>query len=67
MVVMTIKDPWHSVNEHIYHNNLACKSGVGLNVNDVKYGTGDKRLCTLCERLNKAELTDIVDKKTADP
>jgi MIP family channel proteins len=46
--------PWHSVNSDVYHNNPYCNTGVSIEPENVLRGTGDKRLCEECERLNRA-------------
>ena len=46
--------PWHSVNSDVYHNNPYCNTGISIEPENVLRGTGDKRLCEECERLNRA-------------
>ena len=52
---MTYKSPWHSdkPNIDVYHNNTECNTGNNIEKENVKQGTGGKRLCTECENLNK--------------
>ena len=44
--------PWHSVAERIYHNNLQCRSGGAISDSARREGSGGKRLCEDCARLN---------------
>ena len=46
--------PWHSVNSEVYHNNPNCQTGSSIEPENILRGTGDKRLCEECERLNRA-------------
>lgn len=52
---MSIKTPWHSVKQNVYHNNSECKTGNNIEEENIRSGTGGKRLCWECARLNKAE------------
>ena len=45
---------WHSVNSDVYHNNPYCNTGISIEPENVLRGTGNKRLCEECERLNRA-------------
>jgi MIP family channel proteins len=45
---------WHSVNSEVYHNNPNCQTGNSIEPENILRGTGDKRLCEACERLNRA-------------
>jgi hypothetical protein len=44
--------PWHSTAERIYHNNTRCKLGMAIAADARREGSGGKRLCPECERLN---------------
>jgi MIP family channel proteins len=57
--------PWHSVNSDVYHNNPYCNTGISIEPENVLRGTGDKRLCEECERLNRAGAP--VDGLAGDP
>jgi uncharacterized protein (TIGR02271 family) len=46
--------PWHSVNSEFYHNNPNCQTGSSIEPENILRGTGNKRLCEECERLNRA-------------
>ena len=46
--------PWHSVNSEVYHDNPNCQTGSSIEPENILRGTGDKRLCKGCERLNRA-------------
>ena len=50
---MGYKSPWHSVKENIYHNNSECNTGNNIETENHRTGTGDKRLCDECARLNR--------------
>ena len=46
--------PWHSVNSDIYHNNPDCQTGGSIDPENIRPGTGGKRLCEECARLDNA-------------
>ena len=46
--------PWHSVNSDIYHDNPDCQTGGMIDPENIRPGTGGKRLCDECERLDHA-------------
>jgi MIP family channel proteins len=46
--------PWHSVNSDIYHNNPDCQTGGMIDPENIRQGTGGKRLCEECARLDPA-------------
>ena len=46
--------PWHSVNSDIYHDNPDCQSGGSIDPENIREGTGGKRLCEECARLDNA-------------
>lgn len=48
------KSPWHSVNAEVYHNNPNCNTGGNIEPENVQRGTGNKQLCSECQRLNTA-------------
>jgi hypothetical protein len=52
--VLRGEGPWHSVNSEIYHNNPNCQTGNRIEPENLRQGTGNKRLCEECERLNRA-------------
>jgi hypothetical protein len=51
---------WYSKREgtEVYHNNSLCTEVNNIEAYNVKEGTGGKRLCHHCERLNKEENFD---------
>ena len=52
---MTVgQDPWHSVNSDIYHDNPDCQTGGSIDPENIRPGTGGKRLCEECARLDNA-------------
>ena len=46
--------PWHSVNSDIYHDNPDCQSGGSIDPENIRQGTGGRRLCEECARLDNA-------------
>jgi hypothetical protein len=48
------KKSWHSVKSDVYHNNSDCNTGNNIERENKQPGTGNKRLCDECKRLNKA-------------
>jgi MIP family channel proteins len=46
--------PWHSVNSDIYHDNPDCQTGGMIDPENIRPGTGGRRLCEECERLDRA-------------
>ena len=46
--------PWHSVNSDIYHDNPECQTGTSIDPENIRPGTGGKRLCEECARLDRA-------------
>jgi MIP family channel proteins len=46
--------PWHSVNSDIYHDNPDCQTGGMIDPENIRQGTGGKRLCEECARLDRA-------------
>jgi MIP family channel proteins len=46
--------PWHSANSDIYHDNPNCQTGSSIAPENIRQGTGGKRLCEECARLNEA-------------
>jgi MIP family channel proteins len=46
--------PWHSVNSDIYHDNPHCQTGGSIDPENIRPGTGGRRLCEECERLDRA-------------
>jgi hypothetical protein len=46
--------PFHSkLDTAVYHNNSACTVGDNIESYNKESGTGGKRLCSGCERLNR--------------
>ncbi len=46
--------PYHSTKQDVYHNNTNCNTGNNIEREDLRSGTGGKRLCQECARLNRA-------------
>lgn len=51
---MSYKAPWYSIKEDVYHNNSNCKTGNNIEKENLRQGTGGKRLCTECKTLNES-------------
>jgi len=47
------KSPWHSAKGRVYHNNTECNTGNNIETENKRSGTGGKRLCHECNRLNR--------------
>jgi len=46
--------PWHSVKvPDIYHNNTNCNTGNNIERENLRQGTGGKRLCKECADPNR--------------
>ena len=47
--------PFHSKLEgiEVYHNNNECTLGNNIEHKNIKQGTGGKRLCKQCKKLNR--------------
>lgn len=43
---------WHSILRDVYHNNTACNTGNNIEREYLRLGTGNKRRCQECARLN---------------
>jgi len=52
---MQLPNSWYSakVETKVYHNNTSCTEGNNIETYNVREGTGGKRLCEHCNRLNK--------------
>lgn len=46
---------WHSKKRgtEVYHNNRKCTTGNNIESENLRSGSGGKRLCSECKRLNK--------------
>lgn len=49
---MPVTIPWHSVKETVHHNNTNCSAGTTMDPDYRRGGTGGKRLCDECKKLN---------------
>ncbi len=49
---MPQRSPWHSEKSDVYHNNTNCNTGNNIEKENVRPGTGGKKLCDECKRLN---------------
>jgi hypothetical protein len=53
---MSKTSPWHSVLEtDVYHDNTDCTKGNNIEEENLRSGTGEKRLCEECEMLDNKE------------
>lgn len=50
---MAIIDPWYSIEPQsdVHHENTDCTEGNNIEPENVRAGTGGRRLCDECERL----------------
>jgi len=44
-VALRGKNPWHSANSDVYHNNRNCQAGNSIAPENVQQGTSGKPLC----------------------
>lgn len=54
---MPITYPWHSVKPgtaNVHHNNTRCTEGNNIESYYRREGTGGRRLCDHCDRLNRS-------------
>lgn len=51
---MPKKSPWHSVLQHVHHDNTNCNTGNNIEKENLRAGTGLKPLCLECVRLGRA-------------
>jgi len=52
-LIMATTSPWHSIKQHVHHNNTNCNTGNNIEKENHKNGTGDKPICEECKKLNK--------------
>ena len=45
------KSPWYSIKEDVHHVCTNCNTGNNIEKENVRQGTGGKRLCYECEGL----------------
>lgn len=52
---MPKQQPWHSTRpgETVYHDNTACTEGNNIERYYFAWGTGNRRLCDHCKRLDQ--------------
>lgn len=43
---------WHSILQHVHHDNTRCTEGNNIERQYLRQGTGGKPLCKHCERLD---------------
>jgi len=48
---MAKTSPWHSIKGNVYHDNTSCKTGNNIEKENVRRGTGNKKLCDECKDL----------------
>lgn len=44
---------WHSIKEHVHHNNTKCGPGSEIPAHNRLPGTGGKPICQDCAKLNR--------------
>lgn len=42
------KAPWHAVSSDVYHDNSDCHTGNNIERENMRSGTGGKKLCSTC-------------------
>jgi ribosomal protein S17 len=47
------KKAWHSAKQPVHHDNSECNTGNNIEDENIRKGTGDKRLCKECRELDK--------------
>lgn len=47
------KQPWHSVKQHVHHDNTECNTGNNIEHENLRTGTGGKPLCEECAKLDR--------------
>ena len=50
---MPRKSPWHSIKSDVHHNNTECNTGNNIEHENLRQGTGSKKLCRECAGLNR--------------
>lgn len=45
--------PWHSIKQDVHHDNTNCNAGNNIEKENLRQGTGNKRLCDECKDLDK--------------
>lgn len=51
--IMPKKSPWHSIKQHVHHNNTNCNTGNNIERENIRQGDGGKPLCSECAGLNR--------------
>lgn len=51
---MPKKSPWYSIKENVHHDNTNCNTGNNIEKENLRQGTGNKKLCDECAGLDKA-------------
>ncbi len=49
---MAKRPPWHSVKADVYHDDTNCNTGNNIEKENVRQGTGGKRKCWECKKLD---------------
>ena len=50
---MTRTAPWHATGSDVYHDNTGCAEGNNIERKNRHAGTGGKRKCQNCQRLQR--------------
>jgi hypothetical protein len=48
---MSKTSPWHSIRQHVHHNDTACTEGNNIERENRRSGTGGKPLCSHCRNI----------------
>jgi hypothetical protein len=51
---MPQKAPWHSIKQHVHHDNTNCNTGNNIESENLRQGTGGKPKCQECANLDSA-------------
>lgn len=49
---MPKKTPWYSIKSQVHHNNANCNTGNNIEKENLRKGTGGRRLCKECKKNN---------------
>jgi len=53
MINLPKKGSWYSRKQHVHHNNTECNTGNNIEKENIRHGTGGRRLCKECGNLDK--------------
>lgn len=53
---ISVLQSWHSVHSKIYHTDGRCPTGRAIRVRNVRVGSGEKKHCGECRKLQEKEI-----------